>query len=96
MLDTVLSTIGIDLHDFVAGCMGGIAVSFALKKSDPWDIIGSIIGGALVGNYVPSAGDIFHIPHGFSAFGTGVIAMPLCQYLVLLARKKLNGYPPGT
>ena len=84
-----LPALGFDLQSLIAGFAGGICVSFSFKKSNPWDIVGSIVVGGLFGNYVVTAtdglvGTLRVVPalHNTSAFFVGVVAMPLCKFWV--------------
>ena len=87
-MNEILAALGVDIHNLVAGFSGGIAVSFALKKSDPWDILGGVIVGGLCGNWASSI--FIGTEHGTAAFFAGVIGMPLCQLLVMWIRKKME------
>ena len=70
---------------------------FSFKKSNPWDIVGSIVVGGLFGNYVVTAtdglgGTLRVVPalHNTSAFFVGVVAMPLCKFWVEPSRAARN------
>lgn len=47
--------VSLNLSNMVAGFMGGVVNAFVLKRSDPWSIIGSVVVGALVANYLGGA-----------------------------------------
>ncbi len=84
-----MSWLGFDLQNTVAGLAGGIVIAFALDKSDPWDIIGSIVSGGLTANYVVG----WTVPgttHVATAFFVGVVAMPLCQSWVVAIQRKTS------
>jgi hypothetical protein len=73
----------ISLTNIVAGFSGGVVNAFVLKRSDPWSIIGSVIVGALVANYLAEmsakwTGTSEHV----AAFLVGVGGMGLVQGLI--------------
>lgn len=73
----------LSLANIVAGFFGGVVNAFVLKRSDPWSIIGSVIVGALVANYLASTaakwtGTTEHV----AAFLIGMGGMGLVQGLI--------------
>lgn len=80
--------VNLNLSNIVAGFLGGVVNAFVLKRSDPWSIIGSVIVGALVANYL---GDIASKWTGTSehvaAFLMGMGGMGLVQGLIEALKK---------
>lgn len=81
-----LAWLGFDLQNTVAGIAGGIVVAFVFEKSDPWDIIGSVVAGGLTANYV--AGSVPGTMQGSTAFFVGVVAMPMVKGWVVAIQRK--------
>jgi hypothetical protein len=85
-VEAILSALGFDLQNLVAGFAGGLVVAFAFDKSDPWDIIGSVVAGGLTANYVASS--VPGTSQGATAFFVGVVAMPLVKGWVVAIQRK--------
>ena len=90
---------GLDLQRLIAGMAGGMCVSFAYKKSDPWDIVGSVVVGSLFGNYATAedlSGTLAMTKSltNTTAFAVGVVAMPLCKTWVEHFKGRKNDNPP--
>lgn len=47
-----LISLGIKMPDLVAGFAGGVVNAIALKRSDPWSILSSVIVGGFGANYL--------------------------------------------
>lgn len=85
----MLTALGLNLPDLVGGLSGGVAVAFAFHKSEPCDIVGSIIVGGLYGNYIAGPlSSMLGTTHGAAAFFAGVVAMPLCKRWVESFKRK--------
>lgn len=75
--------IGVKMPDLVAGFAGGIVNAIALKRSDPWSIVGSVIVGGLTSNYLAGAfTHYFGTEVATSGFLVGLGGMALCQALI--------------
>lgn len=75
--------VNLSLANIVAGFFGGVVNAFVLKRSDPYSIIGSVIVGALVANYLGGVaakwtGTTEHV----AAFLIGMGGMGLVQGLI--------------
>lgn len=81
-------SIHLSLQNLVAGFLGGVVNAFVLKRSDPWSIIGSVVVGALVANYL---GDLAAKWTGTSehvaAFLVGMGGMGLVQGIIEAIKK---------
>ena len=87
MSNDFLVSIGIHLHDLIAGFAGGVANAFVFKKANPWAIIGSIVVGGLAANYLGAiTGKILGTSSGTSAFIVGLAGMAICQGIVESAK----------
>lgn len=90
-------TVQLNLVNLVAGFFGGVVNAFVLKKSDPWSIIGSVVVGALVANYLGGTaakwtGTSEHV----AAFLMGMGGMGLVQGLIeAIKRWRPFGTPEG-
>lgn len=83
MPDDFLTTLGLSLKDLVAGFAGGIVNTFVFKKSNPWEIIGSIIVGGFAANYLGSPlSKMIGTSLGVSDFIVGLAGMAICQGIV--------------
>ena len=88
MLD-LLSLLGFDLQALVAGLSGGIAVVFAFRKSNPWDMVGSVVVGGLFGNFVGGVVcGVLGTSHGAASFFVGVVSTPLCKAWVASIKRQ--------
>jgi hypothetical protein len=87
--------LGVKMPDLIAGFAGGVLNALALKRSDPWSIIGSVIAGGLMSNYL---GESFAHYVGTtqltSGFLVGMGGMGLCQGLIA-AVAKWNPFQPN-
>ena len=45
-------TVHLNMTNIMAGFFGGVVNAFVLKRSDPYSIVGSVVVGALVANYL--------------------------------------------
>lgn len=82
-----LIQLGVKIPDLIAGFAGGVVNAIALKRSDPWSIIGSVIVGGLTANYLTDV--IAHYTGtsgGTAAFIVGLAGMALCQGIVEAAK----------
>lgn len=81
-------TINLNLANLVAGFFGGVVNAFVLKRSDPWSIIGSVVVGALVANYLGEVAAKWTgtSPH-VAAFLMGMGGMGVAQGLMEVFRK---------
>lgn len=83
MADGFLLELGFNARDLVAGASGGIVNAFVFKRSTPVAIIGSVIVGALVANYLVEWGThLFGTGVGATAFLLGMGGMALCQAII--------------
>lgn len=101
MSDDFLTSLGLSLKDMVAGFAGGIANTFIFKKSNPWEIIGSIIVGGIAANYLgapiskmlEAAIPVLKVlgnTVGFSDFVVGLTGMAICQSII----ESVSGWKP--
>lgn len=78
-----LVQLGVKMPDLIAGFAGGVVNAFALKRADPWSIIGSMVVGALTANYLSEVvGRYSGTSGGAAAFLVGLAGMALCQGIV--------------
>lgn len=72
--------LGIRLQDLFAGLAGGVVNAFALKRSDPWSIIGSMVAGSLMANYLSDTfAQYLGTKPGTAGFIIGVAGMGVAQ-----------------
>ena len=88
MADVILFDI-IDAQITACGFLGGMVHAFRAEKATPWEIVGSIVVGALAANFIaPQVLKIITLlPVGFVhfvAFGIGMSGKHLCQVLELI------------
>ena len=80
--------IHLNMGNLVAGFCGGVVNAFVLKRSDPWSIIGSVVVGALVANYL---GDLASKWTGTSehvaAFLVGMCGMGIAQGVMEIMKR---------
>lgn len=87
-----LTSLGLELSDLVAGFFGGVVNALVIKRSDPWSIASSVIVGALTAAYLSGwVSTQFGFGRGTAGFVVGLCAMAICQGLVEIAKKKING-----
>ena len=83
-----LISLGVKMPDLIAGFAGGVVNAIALKRSDPWSIISSVIVGGLTANYLT---DPFTHYLGTgqqtSGFLVGLAGMAICQGIIAGAAK---------
>jgi hypothetical protein len=84
----ILIGLGVKMPDLIAGFAGGVVNAIALKRSDPWSIIGSVVVGGLTANYLT---DPFTHYLGTgqqtSGFLVGLAGMAICQGIIAGAAK---------
>ncbi len=75
--------IGISIPDAIAGFMGGLARALVVRSAKPFDVIASVIVGAISSSYLaPLARSTLGIDSGAVAFLIGLTAMILCQVVL--------------
>lgn len=80
--------IGVKMPDLVAGFAGGVVNAIALRRSDPWSIISSVIVGGLTSNYLAEAFTHYvGTQQQTSGFLVGLAGMALCQGLIASVAK---------
>lgn len=78
----LLQQLGLKVPELAAGASGGIVQSFLFKQSAAISILGNIIVGALMANYVADVvSRLVGTPLPLTAFGVGVGGMALAQIL---------------
>lgn len=81
-----LEHIGLSIPDLVSGFAGGLVNAFVFKKGEPLAIVGSVVVGALMANYLASTiGHYLGTTGGTSGFITGLAGMGLAQGIVSAA-----------
>lgn len=81
-------SIGVKWPDLIAGFFGGVVNAIALKRSDPWSILGSVIVGGITANYLTeSFSHYLGTSPGTSGFLVGVAGMGICQGIIASATK---------
>lgn len=79
----LLLQLGIKLPDLLAGFGGGVVNALALKRSDPWSIITSVMIGGIMANYMAETfGRWAGTTQQVSGFLVGVGGMALAQGLI--------------
>lgn len=82
-----LIQLGVKAPDLIAGFCGGVVNAFALKRSDPWSIIGSVVVGGLTANYLAEPfGRYLGTGQGTGAFLVGLAGMAICQGIIGAAK----------
>lgn len=80
--------IHLNLGNIVAGFFGGTVAAFALKRSDPYSIISSVVVGAIIANYLA---DLFSrwtgTPEHVAAFLVGLGGMGIAQGAIEVVKK---------
>jgi hypothetical protein len=80
--------LGIKMPDLIAGFAGGVVNAIALRRSDPWSIIGSVVVGGLTANYLSeSFAHYLGTGQGTSGFLVGVGGMAICQGIIASAAR---------
>ncbi len=51
-MNDFLSSLSLDPSALVAGALGGVVAIFALRQTKPFDAVGSVLVGAILGNYL--------------------------------------------
>jgi hypothetical protein len=89
--------IGIKMPDLIAGFAGGVVNAIALKRSDPWSIISSVILGGLTANYLTEPfSHYLGTGQGTSGFLVGVAGMAICQGIIASASRWTPFGPPNS
>lgn len=79
----LLIQLGVKMPDLLAGFAGGVVNALALKRSDPWSIISSVVIGGLTANYLTETfGHYLGTAQGTSGFLVGVAGMAICQGII--------------
>jgi hypothetical protein len=79
----LLIWLNLKLPDMVAGFAGGVVSAIALKRSDPWSIIGSVVVGGFMSNYLSETFSHYvGTTQGTSGFLLGLGGMALAQGLI--------------
>lgn len=79
--------IGIRLQDLLAGFAGGVVNAFALRRSEPWSILGSMVAGALMANYLSDTfSQYLGTKPGTAGFIIGVAGMGVAQGIIEASR----------
>jgi hypothetical protein len=77
---TIFTDLGIRLADFVGGLAGGTASAIGLTKSNFYNVMSSMVVGALTASYVTELVNHFAgLPDKPAAFFVGVAGMAICQ-----------------
>ena len=85
MTDKDLAIYGLHLIDLIAGFLGGLTAAVVMRQSNPWNIIGSIIVGAITANYLGAYVDTWTgagITREAGDFVIGLTAMVVCQKIL--------------
>ena len=79
---------GIRLQDLFAGLAGGVVNVFASKRSDPWSILGSLVAGGLMANYLSDTFSQYlgGTKTGVAGFVIGVAGMSIAQGIIEASR----------
>lgn len=84
---SLLVQLGVKMPDLIAGFAGGVVNAIALKRSDPWSIISSVVVGGLTANYLTeSFSHYLGTGTGTSGFLVGVAGMAICQGIISAAK----------
>jgi len=87
MPDDFMSFLGFKAQDLVAGFAGGFMASIVMKKSNPWEVIGSVVVGGFTANYLSGPiGNMIGTSAGASAFIVGLVGMAICQGIIESAK----------
>lgn len=80
--------VGIRLQDLFAGFAGGVVNAFASKRSDPWSILGSLVAGGLMANYLSEtfASYLGGMKTGVAGFVIGVAGMTIAQGIIEVSK----------
>jgi hypothetical protein len=82
-----LIQLGVKIPDLIAGFAGGVVNAIALKRSDPWSIIGSVVIGGFTANYLTEPfSHYLGTGQGTSAFLVGLAGMAICQGIISAAK----------
>ena len=83
----ILIQLGVKIPDLVAGFAGGVVTAFALKQSEPFAVIGSMVVGALTANYLSDPfSHYLGTGPGTSGFIVGVGGMAIIQGIIAAAK----------
>lgn len=79
----ILVQLGVKMPDLIAGFAGGVVSAIALKRSDPWSIIGSVVVGGFMSNYLSeSFSHYLGTTQGTSGFILGLAGMAIAQGII--------------
>ena len=85
-----LEKYGLHALDLIAGLLGGLTAAVVVRQSNPWQIIGSVLVGAITANYLGGYVDILTGPtitREAGDFVVGLSAMVLCQKILDYVQK---------
>ena len=85
MNEYLATAYGLNIKDLIAGFLGGLSAAVVMRQSNPWQIMGSIIVGAITANYLGGYVDSWTgegITREAGDFVVGLSAMALCQKLL--------------
>lgn len=83
-MEAFLTHVGVNVTDLFAGFCGGVVNAFVFRKSNPWEIIGSVVVGTCTAAFLgPTAPTFISIkPSPMASFIIGLAGMTICQGLV--------------
>lgn len=80
-----MEKLGLHSLDLIAGLLGGLVAALVLRQSNPWNIMTSVIVGAITANYLGGYVDIMTGPtvtREAGDFIIGLTSMVVCQKLL--------------
>ena len=102
-MDELLARLHLAMADLFAGFAGGLVNAFVLRRSNPWEIVGSVVVGTLTAGYLGPVFGPFLAEHVFGVrdsseavvFVVGLAGMTICQSLMAaLKRFRWTGTSP--
>ena len=79
MSDDFFSLLGLNIKLIVAGFAGGLIKAFSLKRASSWAILGSVVSGGFLANYLSPVLNGFGTPPLVWAFLVGYGGTELCR-----------------
>lgn len=94
-MDDFLVKLHLAMADLFAGFAGGLVNAFVLRRSNPWEIVGSVVVGTLTAGYMGPVFGPFIAQHVFGVtdsseavvFVVGLAGMTICQGLVTAIKR---------
>ena len=92
----LLDAVGIDGANTVAGFGGGLVNVFRNRGLVPFQVVGTLISGALIANYLgkPLA-ELIHFPVVPTSFVIGFMGVQTLDYVVSLLKGRAGGAQDG-